>query len=137
MTNCTFCKIIAGTLSSNKVYETETVLVFAPLKDGIIAKGQLLVVPKRHYENIYDIPKEELFSLMEVIKYVSQKLKEHFKAEGVNILHASGKVAQQSLFHFHFHLIPRYKDDGLNTWPKTDYKDKNFPEFYEKLADLL
>ena len=137
MTNCTFCKLITGALSSNKVYETEKVLVFAPLKEGIIAKGHLLIIPKKHYENIYDIPNEELFFLMKTIKIISQKLKEHFKSEGINILHASGKAAQQSSFHFHFHLIPRYKDDGLDTWPKTYYKEKNFPEIYEKIADLL
>jgi len=137
MTECSFCKIIAGKLPSNKIYENENVLVFAPLKDTIISKGHMLVIPKKHYENIYDIPKEELHHIMDVVKIISQKLKSEFSAEGINILHASGKVAQQSCFHFHIHLIPRYKDDGLDTWPETGYKEGNFPEVYNEIANLF
>ena len=57
MTECSFCKIIAGKLSSNKAYENENVLAFAPLKEHIIAKGHMLVIPKKHYADFYDIPK--------------------------------------------------------------------------------
>jgi len=78
-----------------------------------------------------------LHHIVDTIKTISQKLKEKFNAEGINILHASGKVAQQSCFHFHFHLIPRYKDDGLDTWPKTGYKEGNFPKVYEEIANLF
>ena len=137
MTECSFCKIIAGKLPSNKIYENENVLAFAPLKDTIISKGHMLVIPKKHYENIYDIPKDELHHIIDVVKIISQKLKEKFNAEGINILHASGKVAQQSCFHFHIHLIPRYKGDGLDTWPETGYKEDNFPEVYKEIANLF
>jgi histidine triad (HIT) family protein len=127
-----FCKIIAEKLPSNKIYETENVLVFAPLKNDIIAKGHLLVIPKKHYADIYDITKKDLHCTIDVIKTISQKLKEKLNAEGINLFHASGKVAQQSCFHFHIHLIPRYKNDGLDVWPKTGYKENNFPEVYKK-----
>ncbi|NCO96531.1 MAG: HIT domain-containing protein [Candidatus Aenigmarchaeota archaeon] len=137
MTECSFCKIIAGKLPSNKIYENENVLAFAPLKDSIIAKGHMLVIPKKHYADFYDIPKEELHNIVDAIKIISQKLKEKYNAEGINILHASGKVAQQSCFHFHIHLIPRYKDDGLDTWPETGYKEDNFPEVYKDIANLF
>ena len=137
MTECSFCKIIAGKLPSNKIYENENVLVFAPLKDTIISKGHMLVIPKKHYADIYDIPKEELHHIINTVKTIAQKLKEKFNAEGINILHASGKVAQQSCFHFHIHLIPRYKDDGLDTWPETGYKEGNFPEVYKEIANLF
>ena len=137
MTECNFCKIIEGKLPSTKIYENENVLVFAPLKDGIIAKGHMLVIPKKHYADIYDIPKEELHHIIDAVKTISQKLKEKFNAEGINILHASGKVAQQSCFHFHIHLIPRYKDDGLDTWPETGYKEGNFPDVYKEIANLF
>jgi histidine triad (HIT) family protein len=137
MTECSFCKIIAGKLPSNKIYENEKVLAFAPLKDTIISKGHMLVIPKKHYENIYDIPKDELHHIMDVVKIISQKLKVKFNAEGINILHASGKVAQQSCFHFHIHLIPRYKGDGLDTWPETGYKEGNFPDIYKEIANLF
>jgi len=137
MTEGSFCKIITGKLPSNKIYENEYVLVFAPLKEHIIAKGHMLVIPKKHYADIYDIPKVELYNIMDVVKTISQKLREKFNADGINILHASGKVAQQSCFHFHIHLIPRYKDDGLDTWPETGYKEGNFPEVYKEIANLF
>ena len=137
MTECSFCKIVVGKLPSNKIYENENVLAFAPLKESIVAKGHMLVIPKKHYVDIYDIPKEELHHIIDAVKTISQKLKEKYNAEGINILHASGKVAQQSCFHFHIHLIPRYKDDGLDTWPKTGYKERNFPEAYKEIANLF
>ncbi|RLI62100.1 MAG: hypothetical protein DRO88_12230 [Promethearchaeia archaeon] len=137
MTECSFCKIISGKLPSNKIYENENVLAFAPLKEHLIAKGHMLVIPKKHYVDIYDIPKEELHHIINAVKTISQKLKEKYNAEGINILHASGKVAQQSCFHFHIHLIPRYKDDGLDIWSKTNYKEENFPEIYKEIANLF
>ncbi len=137
MTECSFCKIIAGKLHSNKIYGNENCLVFAPLKENIIAKGHMLVIPKKHYADIYDIPKVELHRIIDAVKTISQKLKEKYNADGINFFHASGKVAQQSCFHFHIHLIPRYKDDGLDTWPKTGYKEGNFPEVYKEIANLF
>ena len=137
MTECSFCKIIVGKLPSNKIYENENVLSFAPLKEGIIARGHMLVIPKKHYADIYDIPKQELHQIVDAIKTISQKLKVKYNADGINILHASGKVAQQSSFHFHIHLIPRYKDDGLDTWPKTGYKEGNFPDVYKEISKLF
>lgn len=137
MTKCSFCKIIVGKLYSNIIYENENVLVFAPLPEDIIAKGHMLIIPKNHYVDFYDIPKKELHHIVDTLKIISQKLKEKYGADGINILHASGKVAQQSCFHFHIHLIPRYKNDGLDTWPNTGYKESNFPEVYQKIANLF
>jgi histidine triad (HIT) family protein len=137
MDECSFCKIIEGKLPPHKVYENEKVLAFAPLKDTIISKGHMIIMPKKHYSNIYDIPKDELYHIIDTVKIISQKLKEKYNADGINILHASGKVAQQSCFHFHIHLIPRYEDDGLDTWPETGYKESNFPEVYKEIANLF
>ena len=137
MSECSFCKIVAERSPSIKIYENKDVLVFAPLKEDIIAKGHMLVVPKKHYTDIYDIPKKELYHLIDAVKTISQKLKERLNVEGINLLHASGRSAQQSCFHFHIHLIPRYKDDGLDMWPRTGYKETNFPEVYKKIADVF
>lgn len=137
MAECSFCKIVAGKLPTPKVYENKNVLAFAPLKEHIISKGHLLVIPKKHYVDIYDIPKEELNNIMIAVKTIAKRLKQKYGAEGINILHASGKVAQQSCFHFHIHLIPRYKDDGLDTWPKTGYKESNFPGTYKEIKELF
>jgi len=137
MDTCVFCKIIEGQVPSNKVYEDEHVVAFAPLEKDMLSKGHLLVVPKKHFESIYDITIDELTFMMRAVKLISKKLKEGYGAEGINILHASGKAGQQSVFHFHLHLVPRYADDGLDAWPKTGYVEKEAAEVYKKIRELL
>jgi histidine triad (HIT) family protein len=137
MDSCIFCKIIEGQVPSHKVYEDEHVLAFAPLEKDILTKGHMLVIPKKHFENIYDITIDELTFLMRAVKLISKRLKEAIGADGINLLHASGKSGQQSSPHFHLHLAPRYKDDGLDTWPKTGFKDAEFPEVYKKMRELF
>lgn len=116
MENCVFCKKIKGDLEVQKIYEDESVLVFIPRDQ--ICKGHILVVPKEHYENIFDIPTEILNRIMETTQKLSKKCISEPSITGVNILHASGKDAQQSVFHFHLHVVPRCPDDGLDLWFK-------------------
>ena len=137
MKGCIFCKIAKRELPSHKVYEDKHVLAFAPTKETIIARGHMLVIPKKHYASIYNIPNDELCGIIKAVKLIAMKLRKKLKAEGINILHASGKAAQQSVMHFHLHLAPRYKNDRLDTWPETGYKEKDFPEIYKKMMRLL
>ena len=137
MDDCVFCKIIERQVPSHMVYEDEHVVAFAPLEKDMLSKGHLLVVPKKHFENIFDITIDELTFIMRAVKLISKKLKESYSAEGVNILNASGKAAQQSVAHFHLHLVPRYKDDGLDAWPKTGYVEKAGSEIYKRMKELL
>ena len=71
---------------------------------------------------MFDIPKEILEKIIFVAKTLAEKYKEKLNIAGVNILHASGKNAQQSVFHFHIHLVPRYPKDGTNLWFHKFYK---------------
>lgn len=114
MKDCVFCKIILKELSAKVIFEDNNTIAFETIQP--VSKGHLLVVPKNHFENIFDIDKDSLNKLMEVVKDLSQKIKVENKATGVNLLNASGKDAQQSVFHFHLHIVPRYKDDGLDLW---------------------
>lgn len=136
MKDCIFCKITVGSEKSLKVFENEHTIAFAPNPNTIISKRHLIIAPKKHYESIYDIPENELFNIVKTTKFISQKLKSRFNADGVNILHASGKVAQQSVFHFHLHLVPRYIDDNLDAWPDTRYREDNFPNIYLEMQNL-
>jgi len=111
---CIFCKIIAKEASSQIIFENEDILAFKPLEE--VSKGHTLVVPKKHFENIFDIEKDKLEKLIAVSKDLSKKLAKENSATGINLLHASGKDAQQSVFHFHLHIIPRYEKDGLDLW---------------------
>lgn len=116
MTSCIFCKIANGDLPSEKVYEDEHVFAFMDITP--VTKGHLLVIPKNHYENVYDLPTDEASHLFSVVPKLAQALKETFQQEGMkglNVLQNNGAEAGQSVFHFHMHLIPRYdkQEDGF------------------------
>jgi len=123
--NCVFCKIVRGEIKSQKVYEDEEILAFLDINP--VNKGHVLVIPKDHYENIFDIPKEKLAKVMEVVQKVAIALKK-MGADGVNIISNNGKAADQHVFHLHVHVIPRYFNDGkeIDSMNKrTKYKDEN------------
>lgn len=114
MNNCIFCKIIAKEAPAKIVLENEDILAFVPKEQ--VSKGHTLVIPRVHFENIFDIDKNTLEKLITVSKDLSEQLAKENNATGVNLLHASGKDAQQSVFHFHLHVVPRYENDGLDLW---------------------
>lgn len=114
MNSCVFCKIIQKELPATIIFEDDDFLAFLPIDQA--SKGHTLLIPKQHYENIFDIDT----TLFEKINRVAQKLARELvvthEASGINLLHASGGDAQQSVFHFHLHIVPRYKDDKLDLW---------------------
>ena len=138
MRDCIFCRIVEGLEKSYTVYEDKYTIAFAPSPNTIISKRHLLLIPKKHYESIYDIPENVLFNVIKAVKIISNKLKSKYNAQGINLLHASGAVAQQSVFHFHFHfhLTPRYLNDHLDTWPDKGYRENNFPNVYVEMKNL-
>lgn len=109
---CVFCEIIKGTSPSTKVYEDEHVLAF--LDKNPVAQNHTLIVTKKHYSGLYDIPESELKHLLVAAKRITLRYKVDYGFLGVNILHASGADAQQSMMHFHLHLVPRRHGDGLD-----------------------
>jgi histidine triad (HIT) family protein len=114
--DCVFCKIISNKLPSKKVYEDDKVLALVPIEE--VSKGHTLLIPKEHFVNIFDVD-EELFShFSKVLRTLASQLVKDTQATGINILNANGKDAQQSVFHLHFHLVPRYPNDGLDMWVK-------------------
>ena len=132
MEDCIFCKISKGEAKSWKTYEDKNVMAFLSLNPS--NDGHTLIAPKKHYEDIYDIPENELKKIISVAKRLSQRYKEKLNVKELNLLHASGKNAQQSVFHFHLHLVPRNKDDGIDLWHKDREKIKlDFDEILEKL----
>ena len=133
MENCIFCGIAEGKVKANVVHEDDDTICFLDLSP--ISKGHCLIAPKRHFENIFDIDETVLQKIISNAKGISQVLKDRLGANGVNILHASGKAAQQSVFHFHMHLVPRYDNDGLDTWPKADYEAEALEHVLAQIKD--
>ncbi|MFA6094672.1 MAG: HIT domain-containing protein [Candidatus Paceibacterota bacterium] len=117
MKKCIFCKIIKGEESNcTVVFENEKVIAIKPIHE--INPGHTLIIPKEHTVDIFDTPTDLLKELIDVSQQLAVSLKEKHQSTGVNILHASGKDAGQSVFHFHIHVVPRYLDDGLDLWLK-------------------
>jgi histidine triad (HIT) family protein len=132
MEDCIFCKIIEGKIPSKKVYEDEKVFCFLDVNPK--TKGHLLVIPKKHYKDIFETPSDYLESINVTCKRMAILLKEKLGATGVNILNASGKDAQQSVFHLHYHVMPRYPKDGLDLW---FHGKSNFNEEVDKVYKKL
>jgi len=134
MTDCIFCKIVAGEIPCHKVYESRDFLAFLDINPK--SEGHTLVIPKKHYTDIFDIPEKTLEKLILITQKIAKRFKEARVVDGVNILHASGKSAQQTVLHFHFHLLPRQTGDGLHLEPKSDYEkpdEEEMKEIVEKL----
>ena len=128
---CIFCKILNKEIPSFKIYEDEYTYAFLDISKDI--DGHTLVIPKKHCTNVLDCDNEILAHVMDTVKLVANHYVNDCGYEGVNILNASGEAAQQSVFHLHFHIIPRKKDDGFSTWPKLPGAKEELSEIHQKL----
>jgi len=109
---CNFCRIVSGEKSASVVYEDGNVLAFMDLYPANV--GHTLVVPKEHWETIYDISEEVLSDLFAVVKRISVAVKKAVSAEGISILQFNGRASGQSVMHFHVHVIPRFRGDAIS-----------------------
>ena len=128
--DCIFCKIIDGKIPSFKIYENEYVYAFLDIAKDCY--GHTLVVPKAHHENIFDCDEKYLSEVIKAVQHIAN----HYKDLGfnaVNIINASGKEAEQSVFHLHFHIIPRKTNDGLKIFPTLPGENQPLEAQCEKL----
>ncbi|HAR6136520.1 HIT family protein [Staphylococcus pseudintermedius] len=109
MTETIFSKIIDGDIPSFKVYENDYVYAF--LDNSQVSKGHTLLIPKMPSPNIYETDAETMKHIGEALPIVANAIKKTFNPDGLNIIQNNGEYASQSVFHIHFHLIPRYKND--------------------------
>ncbi|MBQ6806927.1 MAG: HIT family protein [Lachnospiraceae bacterium] len=108
--NCIFCKIANGDIPSKTIYEDENFRVILDLAPA--AKGHALILPKNHYANLYELPDDTASKVMLLAKKMATQMTEKLQCDGFNLVQNNGEVAGQTVFHFHMHLIPRYKDDN-------------------------
>jgi len=111
--DCIFCKIIKNEIEATKTYEDENFIGILDVNPR--AEGHTLIIPKKHFRNLLDMPDTLGNELLRAIKKVSLKLIDEGKAEGINVLSNNEPEANQLVFHTHIHIIPRKKDDGLKT----------------------
>lgn len=108
--NCIFCKIAAGEIPSKTIYEDDMFRVILDLNPA--TRGHGLILPKNHYANLYELPEETAGEVMKLAKKMTGIMTDKLKCDGFNLVQNNGEQAGQTVFHFHMHLIPRYRDDG-------------------------
>jgi len=106
--SCIFCKIVKKEAPASIAYEDEKVIAFMSVSP--INIGHTLVIPKKHYENIYEIPEEEVAYLYKIVKKLSHAVQKAVNAEGIRLIQNNGATAGQVIFHLHVHIIPMNKD---------------------------
>ncbi len=105
--DCEFCKIVRRESPASIICEGKTVLAFLDFKP--FTEGHTLVITKKHYETIYEVPVKELTSLFSTVKKTAHAVKRALHADGISIQQNNGKAANQHIFHIHVHVIPRHE----------------------------
>jgi len=132
---CVFCRIIAGELPAEKVYEDGDVVAFMDISP--VAKGHTLVVPKAHSDPITETPDAVLAKVIAVVRKVARAQFQTLKADGVSVSQANGQAAGQEVPHIHFHVIPRFEGSGRQWTPgKYDSPDE-MRQYATRLRDVL
>ena len=116
MSDCVFCKIVAGQIPSTKVHEDEHTLAFMDL--GQVNPGHVLVAVKKHAANLFELDDTQAAAVARSCTRVAKAIRDAFAPAGLSVYQANGKAAGQTVFHYHVHLLPRHEADGMElTWP--------------------
>ena len=127
-----FCKIAAGEIPSATLYEDGDFRVILDL--GPASKGHALIIPKEHYRNLYDIDDEKAAKILPLAKKMINKMTEVLGCDGYNLVQNNEECAGQTVFHFHMHMIPRYKGDNVGLgWHMGKLTDADKNEILEKM----
>lgn len=127
---CIFCKIINGDIPCYKVYEDDNFLAFLDISQTTI--GHTLVVPKKHYENIFELP--ENCDIFKIVIRIANALKSALNISDINILNNNGILAGQTVNHYHIHLIPRYENDNFTfNFPQNKLSQEEFNSLLNKI----
>jgi diadenosine tetraphosphate (Ap4A) HIT family hydrolase len=119
---CVFCKIARNEAPASFVYEDEDVIAFLDARP--INEGHTLVITRKHYENIYEAPEEEIGHLFKIVKKVAHAVRKSEKADGISIIQNNGRAANQVIFHLHAHIIPRFGRQNSQKQRETVEQDK-------------
>lgn len=134
--NCIFCKIVAGGLDCARVLETDEALAFLDI--GPLAKGHVLLIPKRHVARLDDMNASQAGAVLRHLPALGKAVRQATACEGYNVLQNNDRVAHQVVMHVHFHIIPRNADDAFQfNWPAGQYDEGELPAMQEKICAAL
>ena len=133
--DCIFCDIVNKKENAEVLFENEHVISFLDIRP--VNFGHALVIPKIHYENFLAVPSNHLNELIDITQYLSKYIKQGLNADGFNIIVNNGAAAGQTIYHFHFHIIPRFEKD-FNFKPNFKiYSHGKMKEFADIIRDIL
>jgi len=135
MDDCLFCKIAKKEIPAEVVYEDDFFLAFLDLNP--VNPGHTLLIPKEHYKNLYELPDQTISKMGPSVKKLAIAVKKSMSADGINIHMNNEKPAGQAIFHAHFHIIPRFQNDGYKLWHGKPYKDNEISEVAKKIRESL
>ena len=133
--DCIFCKIIADEIPSQTIYEDENFKVILDVSPA--TKGHALILPKDHFANLYELPEEKAADAIRLAKKMMAVMTDKLACDGFNLVQNNGEVAGQTVFHFHMHLIPRYKGDGNQDkicWNHLELSQEELEDICQKLS---
>jgi len=131
---CVFCKIVAGEIPSYKLYEDDDVLAFLDIAQ--VTTGHVLVIPKKHYKDIFTLDKDIAQKLFAATVEMAQKLQKNLKINDLNLVNNNGKKAGQEVDHYHLHLLPRYLDDDVEfKFKRQNLSQDEMKKIQEKILD--
>jgi len=129
MDDCIFCKIIRGEIQSYKIYEDKVFIVFLDINP--CEKGHVLIIPKSHFENIFDLPEGIASDVLKLGKRVAISIQKALKPTGFKFIQNNGKSADQVIGHYHMHIIPKYDKQY------DEVEKKNFEEIKKRIISAL
>lgn len=134
--NCLFCKIANGDIPSATIYEDRYFRAFMDVNPA--SPGHCLIVPREHFDNIYDLDGETAGRLFTLATGIARALREALACDGLNLVQNNGEAAGQTVGHFHLHLIPRYKGDGVGLlWKPNKISDEELEELRAKIKKAI
>lgn len=134
--NCIFCKIIAGVIPSATVYEDNNFKAILDISPA--AKGHIIILSKKHCENLMELDDQSAAEALLVARKLAKAMKAELNCDGINMLQNNGEAAGQTVFHYHIHLVPRFKGDTVKmTWTPGMYEDGEAPRVAEAIAARL
>lgn len=135
MTDCLFCKIAEGEIPSIRVYEDD--VVFAMMDIFPESKGHLLIIPRAHGENLFDVPAETLAHIVAVSQRIGQAAQQALNADGIKIAQFNGAAAGQTVFHYHMHVVPAYENIGFKRHAGEPANSDELQVFADKIKAVL
>lgn len=136
MNDCIFCKLANGVFPTNTVYEDDMFRVILDL--GPASPGHMLILPKEHYANLYELPEEIAAEAMKLAKKLAIAAKKALNADGVNVVQNNEEAAGQTVMHYHLHVVPRFFGVGqFNAWEPGSAAPEELAEQAAKIAENL